>query len=94
MLMSKAFMHRSKESGPKEHGFGLPKGSGSRYRAQGKYNRKENTLSLCLAPYTLYPKALLPAKPLNSDLAPGTRFSILNKYSSIQFAILAVALSR
>jgi hypothetical protein len=33
--------------------FWLPKGSGSRLRAQGKNNKKELVFSLCLAPCTL-----------------------------------------
>ena len=57
-------------------GFGLPKRK--RLKAQGKNNKRKLILSLCLAPYTLYLKPLLLAKPLNS--APRKAgFSILNK---------------
>jgi hypothetical protein len=69
-----------KNPGPKGL-WAAPKGAAlsSRHRAQGKNNKKELILSSCLAPYTLYLKPLLLAKPLNSDLALKTRFSIPNK---------------
>ncbi|MGD8255875.1 MAG: hypothetical protein PVF48_15885, partial [Syntrophobacterales bacterium] len=54
-----------------------------RLKAQGTGHKaktiKKQTLSLYLAPYTLHPKPLLLARPLNSGLALNTRFSILNE---------------
>jgi hypothetical protein len=60
-----------KEFGSKKTGFELlQKGTaqGSRHRAQGKNNKKELILSLCLAPYTLYLKPLFLATPFKSHL--------------------------
>ncbi|MGD9036851.1 MAG: hypothetical protein PVF10_09850, partial [Syntrophobacterales bacterium] len=54
---------------------------GSRYKVQGKNNKRRLILSLCLAPYALRLTPLQPVKLFNSDLARTTRFSWLNKLS-------------
>jgi hypothetical protein len=87
-----------KNLGPKDPALSCPKetAQGSRYRAQGKNNKRKLILSLCLARYDAKRRAQsenlgmskLPLLvrhalcSLRSDLAPRTRFFVLNKVNS------------
>jgi hypothetical protein len=70
---------RVENPGPKDPALGYPKEAAQGTGHKAKIIKTTYSLSLCLAPYTLHPKPLLLAKPLNSDLALSTRFSIFNE---------------
>jgi hypothetical protein len=77
-------------------------GPKDRLKAQGTGHKEKQKrkliLSLCLAPYALCLKPLLPAKPFNTDLALRTGFSMLNKvyfqdvsWTSVRIGLVGLA---